>query len=94
MYQNSFWKEQGALPNDIIKSVDGTEVTLQNANKVLGEVFSWKPGRDVEVVLERDGQEIVIKTTTTQGYTKGKALKVKENATEAQNKLREAWLRG
>jgi predicted metalloprotease with PDZ domain len=92
--ENSFWKEQGALPNDIIKSVDGTEVTLQNANKVLGEVFSWKPGRDVEVVLERDGQEIVIKTTTTQGYTKGKALKVKENATEAQNKLREAWLRG
>ena len=92
--ENSFWKEQGAMPNDVIKSVDGAEVTLQNANKVLGEVFSWKPGRDVEVVLVRDGQEIVIKTTTTQGYTKGKALKVKENATEAQHKLREAWLKG
>ncbi len=92
--ENSFWKEQGAMPNDVIKSVDGAEVTLQNANKVLGEVFSWKPGRDVEVVLDRDGQEIVIKTTTTQGYTKGKALKVKENATEAQHKLREAWLKG
>ena len=92
--ENSFWKEQGAMPNDVIKSVDGAEVTLQNANKVLGEVFSWKPGRDVEVVLDRDGEEIVIKTTTTQGYTKGKALKVKENATEAQHKLREAWLKG
>jgi predicted metalloprotease with PDZ domain len=92
--ENSFWKEQGAMPNDVIKSVDGAEVTLQNANKVLGEVFSWKPGRDVEVVLERDGEEVVIKTTTTQGYTKGKALKVKENATEAQHKLREAWLKG
>ncbi|WJJ95140.1 peptidase M61 [Algibacter luteus] len=92
--ENSFWKEQGAMPNDVIKSVDGAEVTLQNANKVLGEVFSWKPGRDVEVVLDRDGQEIVIKTTTTQGYTKGKALKVKENANEAQHKLREAWLKG
>ncbi|SHI82798.1 hypothetical protein [Algibacter luteus] len=92
--ENSFWKEQGAMPNDVIKSVDGAEVTLQNANKVLGEVFSWKPGRDVEVVLERDGEEVVIKTTTTQGYTKGKALKVKENATDAQHKLREAWLKG
>ena len=92
--ENSFWKEQGAMPNDVIKSVDGAEVTLQNANKVLGEVFSWKPGRDVEVVLDRDGEEVVIKTTTTQGYTKGKALKVKENATEAQHKLREAWLKG
>ncbi|PWH82087.1 peptidase M61 [Algibacter marinivivus] len=92
--ENSFWKEQGAQPNDIIKSVDGKEVTLQNANAVLGEVFGWKPGRDIEVVLERDGKEVVIKTTTTQGYTTGKAIKVKENATDAQNALREAWLKG
>ncbi|WP_396600755.1 peptidase M61 [Algibacter sp. R77976] len=92
--ENSFWKEQGAQPNDIIKSIDGTEVTLQNANAVLGEVFGWKPGRDIEVKLERDGQEVIIKTTTTQGYTTGKALKQKANTTEAENELREAWLRG
>lgn len=92
--ENSFWKEQGAQPKDIIKSIDGTAVTLQNANAILGEVFGWKPGRDIEVKLERDGQEVIIKTTTTQGYSKGKALKQKENTTDAQNALREAWLRG
>ena len=92
--ENSFWKEQGAQPNDIIKAVDGNEVTLQNANKVLGEVFGWKPGRDIEVTLERDGKEVIIKTTTTQGYTTGKALKQKKDATDAQNILREAWLKG
>ena len=92
--ENSFWKEQGALPNDIIKYIDGEEVTLQNANKVLGQVFGWKPGRDVEVKLERDGQEVVIKTITTQGYTAGKTLKLKENTTDVQNTLREAWLKG
>ncbi|MDG1729097.1 MAG: peptidase M61 [Algibacter sp.] len=92
--ENSFWKEQGAQPNDIIKSIDGKEVTLQNANAILGEVFGWKLGRDIEVKLERDGKEVIIKTTTTQGYTTGKALKVKENATDAQNALREAWLKG
>ena len=90
----SFWKEQGVQPNDIIKSIDGTEVTLQNANQVLGGVFGWKPGRDVEVVLLRDGEEVIIKTTLTQAYKSAKILKEKENATDAQKALREAWLRG
>lgn len=92
--ENSFWKAQGAMPNDIIKSIDGKAVTLQNANDVLGEVFSWAPGRDIEVKLDRAGVEVVIKTTTTQGYTKGEALTQKKNTTEAQNNLREAWLKG
>ena len=92
--KNSFWKEQGAQPNDIIKSINGKEVTLQTANAVLGEVFGWTPGKDIEVVLDRDGQEIIIKTTTTQGYTTGMALQPKANETDAQKALREAWMRG
>jgi len=91
--ENSFWKAQGAQPFDIIKAVNGEEVTLQNANKVLGKVFGWTSGMDIEVKLERDGQEVVIKTTTTQAYTTGKVLKQKENTTDAQNTLRESWLK-
>jgi len=92
--QNSFWNEQGVQAKDVIKEIEGTAVTLQNANQVLGEVFSWQPGKEVEVKLDRDGEEIVIKTTLTQSYTAGKKLQVKEGATEAQNTLREAWLKG
>jgi len=73
--KNSFWKEQGAQPNDVIKSINGKEVTLQTANAVLGEVFGWTPGKDIEVVLDRDGQEIIIKTTTTQGYRRLNAIR-------------------
>ncbi|UKM63612.1 peptidase M61 [Flavobacteriaceae bacterium GSB9] len=92
--KNSFWKEQGVQPNDIIKSIDGTEVTLQNANQVLQQVFLWKPGRDIEVKLERDGEEVLIKTTTTQAYTEGERLIENPDATEAQKALRKAWLKG
>ncbi|WP_282136094.1 peptidase M61 [Seonamhaeicola maritimus] len=92
--QNSFWKEQGVQANDVIKSIDGTALTLQNANQVLQEVFMWKPGKDIEVVLDRNGEEIVIKTTTTQPYTTGKSLMEKANATDAQKALRKAWLKG
>jgi predicted metalloprotease with PDZ domain len=92
--QNSFWKEQGVQPNDVLKEVEGTAVTLQNANQVLGQLFAWHPGKEIEVKLDRNGEEILIKTTLTQAYTLGKKLQAKENATEAQKKLREAWLKG
>ncbi|WP_449404364.1 M61 family metallopeptidase [Hyunsoonleella flava] len=92
--QNSFWVEQGVQANDVIESINGTEVTLMNANQVLQEVFMWKPGKDIEVKLNRNGEEIVIKTTTTQGYTTGKGLIEKEDATEEQVALRKAWMKG
>ncbi|MFI1772140.1 M61 family metallopeptidase [Thalassobellus citreus] len=91
---NSFWAEQGAQPNDVIKSIDGTALTMQNANQLLQAVFMWKPGMDVEVKLDRAGEEVVIKTRTTQGYTTGKGLMPKADATDAQKALRDAWLKG
>tara|TARA_R110002012_G_scaffold81945_4_gene207519 strand:- start:55306 stop:57198 length:1893 start_codon:yes stop_codon:yes gene_type:complete len=91
---NSFWKEQGVLPNDIIKSIDGTAVSLQNANQVFQNVFGWQEGQDINVILTRDGQDVVIKTTLTPTFTTGKGLQPKEDATAAQIELRNAWLKG
>jgi len=91
---NSFWKEQGAMPKDVISVIDGTEISLNNANQVFQEVFGWQPGREVEVKLNRNGEEVVIKTTLTTSYTSGKKLKPVVNATEAQVSLRKAWLKG
>ncbi len=92
--KNSFWNEQGVQPNDVIKEVEGVILTLQNANQIIGQMFSWQPGKKVEVKLDRNGEEIVIKTTLTQSFTTGKKLQSKENVTEAQKILREAWLKG
>ena len=92
--ENSFWTEHGALPNDVIKSIDGTDMTFQNANQLLQGVFMWKPGQDIEVELDRNGEDIVIKTTTTKTYTTGKGIMEKADATDAQKALRQAWLKG
>ncbi len=92
--KNSFWKAQGVQPNDVIKNIDGTELTMQNANQMLQQVFMWKPGRDIEVKLERNGEEVEIKTTTTQAFTQGEMIIETPNATEAQKALRNAWLKG
>ncbi|MGA1227426.1 MAG: peptidase M61 [Tamlana sp.] len=92
--KNSFWAENGAQANDVIKTIDGEALTLKNANQLLQKVFSWKPGQEVEVTLERDGEEIVIKTTVTPAYTTGEGIMEKADATDAQKALREAWLKG
>ena len=92
--ENSFWVDNGAKPNDVLKSINGTIVTLQNANSLFQEMYSWLPGQDIEVLLNREGKEIKIKTKTTKTYTIGKAILPNKNATDAQIKLRNAWLKG
>ncbi len=92
--KNSFWADNGAKPNDVIKSINGKDLTLQNANQLLQEVFSWKPGQNIDVKLDRNGEKVTIKTAVTKTYTTGEGLQAKANATDAQIKLREAWLKG
>lgn len=91
---NSFWTENGVKANDVIKQVNGAEVTLQNARTIFQKVYGWEIGKEIEVKLDRAGEEIVIKTITTQSYTIGKKLGQNPNATEEQIGLRKAWLKG
>ena len=81
---NSLWNEQGVKPNDIIKSINGTLVTMQNANQVFTEVFSWQPGMDIDVKLDRKGEDVIIKTSITQSYTTGNGLQNKTDSTDSQ----------
>lgn len=92
--ENSFWAENGALPGDAIREVDGVKVTLENANQVFGGMFAWSPGKEVNVKLERGGKEVVIKTKLTQSYTMGKSLGQKPDASQQQKELLNAWLKG
>lgn len=91
---NSFWLDQGALPKDIIKSVNGEALTMLNARTILQGMFQWKAGEDVKVVLERDGKDVVIETTLTPTYITVEGLTEDKNATQDQVNLRTAWLKG
>jgi predicted metalloprotease with PDZ domain len=91
---NSFWNDNGVLPGDVLKSVDGKELTLATAQQILTAMYMWQPGTDINVVLDRKGEEIVIKTKLTQSYTNGTKLVEDANATEAQKAVRQAWIKG
>jgi len=91
---NSFWAEQGVKPNDAIKTVNGDEVTMLNAREILGKLFQWKEGDDIRVVLDRDGEEVIIETKLTPSFTTAESLMENESATAKQVATRKAWLKG
>lgn len=92
--ENSFWKSQDVRANDILKKVNGENLTLQNAQQVIGGMAAWQPGQEVELELERDGEPVIVKTTLTKATVMGEGLVEDENATEAKIKLRKDWLKG
>lgn len=90
--ENSFWKAQGIQAGDYLMNVNGTDLTLANANQVIGGMFGWQEGQDITVTLERDGKPVTIKTKLTKAMGKGKELKENPAATPAQIATRKAWL--
>ena len=91
---NSFWEEQGALPDDVIHEINGTVITMQNAQAEFTKAYMWKPGTEVSVKLKRGNEEVLIETELTQSYTTGVQLVTKEDASQEQLELRSAWLKG
>jgi predicted metalloprotease with PDZ domain len=92
--KNSFWASQGVQAGDVIKKVNGADLTLANAQQVIGGMFGWQEGQEITMDLERNGEPLLIKTKLTKAYATSEALVEDENATEAQKALRAAWLKG
>ena len=92
--KNSFWKSQGVQAGDVIKKVNGTDLTLANAQQIIGGMFGWKEGQEITMNLERNGKPVEIKTTLTKAYAADESIVEDENATAAQKALRAAWLKG
>lgn len=92
--KNSFWAAQGIQAGDVIKKVNGDDLTLQNAQQVIGGMFGWQEGQEITMDLERDGKPVMIKTTLTKATAKSEGLVEDENATDAQKALRASWLKG
>jgi len=92
--ENSFWAENGVEIGDALKEVNGTPFTMEKANEILQQMYMWAPGTEVEVKLDRNGEEVVIKKALTETYTSGEAISENADATDAQKELRKAWLKG
>jgi len=92
--KNSFWKSQGIQAGDVIKKVNGADLTMQNAQQVIGGMFGWTEGQEITMDIERNGEPVAIKATLTKATAVDESIIEDPNATDAQKALRAAWLKG
>jgi predicted metalloprotease with PDZ domain len=90
--KNTFWASQGIQAGDVIKKVNDQELSIQNAQQVIGGMYGWQEGQDITMEIERDGETIQLETTLTKPMAVSQAIVEDKNATAAQVTTRKAWL--
>ncbi len=91
---NSFLTGLGAQGGDEIKEINGTEITLQGMQMIVGQSFSWTPDTEVRMVVERDGERITLEGLAGSPTVKEFRLGPDPDASPQAIALREAWLKG
>lgn len=85
----------GVKENDVIKSVNGEALTLQNANTILVKTFSWKPGDQIRLEVIRDGKIMKLEGIAILPKIDQEGYGIEDpSANNAASKLRNAWFKG
>ena len=85
----------GVKENDVVKSVNGEALTLQNANAILVKTFSWKAGDKISLEVIRDGKTIKLEGTAIVPQVEQEGYAIEDaSANNAKSKLRNAWFKG
>ncbi|MCM4158734.1 peptidase M61 [Antarcticibacterium flavum] len=90
---NSFLKELGVQNGDIIRSVNGTEYSIQNVYDLVMQSQAWQESEDISMVVERDGEETTLTGKViqpTDSVTELKEMELPQDDPRVQ--LRKAWL--
>lgn len=84
----------GVQPMDVLKSVNGTDVTLQNIRTFIGQSFQWKEGDKITFEVIRNGETLKLEGDFVKGSTEIENLVIEELPdTDSKKKLRDAWLK-
>jgi predicted metalloprotease with PDZ domain len=85
----------GVKENDVVKSVNGEALTLQNANTLLVKTFSWKAGDKISLEVVRDGKTLKLEGIAIVPQVEQEGYAIEDPTAEnAKSKLRNAWFKG
>tara|TARA_R110002051_G_scaffold159536_4_gene230966 strand:- start:2297 stop:4165 length:1869 start_codon:yes stop_codon:yes gene_type:complete len=91
---NSFLIDLGVQGGDVMKSIDGTAITLESIRPIIGESFGWTAEKEITMVVMRANAELTLKGKVGTPTLNTKTIIPVQNATPAQLALREAWMKG
>ena len=84
----------GVQENDVVKSVNGEALTLQNANTILVKTFSWKAGDKISLEVIRNGKTIKLEGIAIVPQIEQEGYAIEDSSADnAKSKLRNAWFK-
>lgn len=90
---NTFLQKLGVESNDVIVAVNGNTYNLQNAYNLIMSSRNWQDGKEITVVVERDGKEVTLQAKAFQPKAeKFSITEMEVPSTSEKVKLRKQWL--
>ncbi len=91
---NSFFNELGVKGGDVLKSVNGKDITLESMREVIMASFKWSPEDAITMVVKRGEEEITLEGKTVLPMLKVDVISPDTKASKKQLELRNSWLKG
>ena len=91
---NSFFNDLGANGGDVIKSIDGVDISLETIRPIIGASFGWSADKEIQMVVVRDGKEVSLSGIVGTPTVKLQTIVPMENASAEQVALRNVWMKG
>lgn len=89
---HSTLKNLGAQGGDVIVSINSEPFNFQTAQQIIGNSMGWNPDTEIEMVVQRDGEEITLSGVYGNPVYMKEIFQEVENATDEQLQLRNWWL--
>lgn len=89
---NSFFNNLKIQGGDVLKAIDGQEVTIDNLRPIIQESFSWSSDRVIEIAVDRNGELFTVQGKVGSPIKEVRKIVPVENASQEKIALRNAWL--
>ena len=90
---SSFLTDLGAQGGDIIKNINGTPISMEAIGPIIQQSFVWPAEEKIAMVVKRGDEEITLNGVAGTPVVMVEKVTDVEGITDAQKKLREAWMK-
>lgn len=90
---NSFLIAIGAEGGDVIKTINGTPITLETIRAIIGQSFSWTGDEEIEMIVDRGGKEVILKGKVGVPTVETEILRSVDSPSQEQLTLRNSWMK-
>jgi S1-C subfamily serine protease len=90
---SSFYKNIGLQAGDIIKSINGTDISLESLRSIIASSYSWSPETEIKIELLRQEEVIIVEGAVGLPVLLENKIVILEGVSNDFFELRNAWLR-